>query len=159
MVFESAAWSLFAGVVFCLMGLRLAADAEGHARGVRAWLPSSDLRRLIRAYQAGGAVFLAAGVCAIAGAWLFPETLARALPQQDLARGMRKAAGFLCAFAGLGMVLQKAFEWARPATLPKSLERELGLELDAPDWGGRVASWCGWGLAAAFLAFGCYLLR
>ncbi len=159
MTSDAAAWFLFAGAVFCLMGLRLCADAEGDARSVRAWLPATDLRRLIRAYQAGGAVFLAVGLCALAGVRLFPEALARALPQQHLAGGMRKAAGLLCAFAGLGMILHKAFEWARPGALPRALERELGLELGGPALGERLAGWCGWALAGAFLVFGCYLLR
>ena len=155
---ETRAWLAFAGSAFALMGVNLAAGAEGHAASAADW-PGSTSRSvaaLVAAYRAAGSAFGALGAALIAGAWLGPRGFAALGRPIHLSAPQRLAAGAVLAAAGAGLAYHR-LTLAAPRRLPACLDDGL-LSGDGPTLRRRAASAAAWLLSADFLLFGCFLL-
>ncbi len=159
-------WIAFAGAVFALMGISLAAAARRSAEDALSWErqwrtavgasePIRDeapqRRRLILAYRFGGLLFAAAGL-----ALVFFAVTGRA-PIAIRGGGRESLFGGVF-FTACGAVL--AFNaWVRRGRrAPRFLDGEL-LADGALPIGERVAAACMRGMIALFLLFGLRLLR
>lgn len=149
MTSEQAAWVLFCGASFVLMGAGLFADAPLYAQAARDWQdrlhlgeePGARRReagRLVWAYRAGGLLFAAAGAWLVAALAFFPELLASRLKPPAFGWAGRLFGGMFFAAAGAVLASARAGEWARGRS--------------------RTASfWSGAALAALFLVFAAFL--
>lgn len=158
-------WTAFAGALFTLMGVSLAAGAHRGAEDALSWQrqwraavgapePASDQeprRRLTLAYRAGGAFFalIGLGLLLAAASGHFPFS--------------RRDSGRETLFAGVFFTVCGAFmagnNWLRGGRrAPHFLDGEL-LDYAAPlPPGERVAAACSRGMISLFLIFGVRLL-
>jgi hypothetical protein len=160
-------WAAFAGAMFALMGLSLAASARRSAGDALAWerqrrvalgapeAPGDEeprRRRLTLAHRAGGLFFAAAGVAllilAAAGRAPFP---ARASGREALFGGIF--------FTACGAALAVNAWLRRGRRAPRFLEGELQPGGGSQPIGERVTAACSYGMIGLFLVFGLRLLR
>lgn len=158
-------WAVFAGALFSLMGVSLAADAPRRVTDMLSWVrqwqeasgqpgpqaDAPDRRTLERAYRAVGALFAVAGLVVLAAVLSGRASLAaRERGPGDLAAGLF--------FAACAVVL--AFNaWRRAGRrAPRFLEGELTGQDSPPPLGERLAQACSHGMIALFLVFGVRLL-
>jgi hypothetical protein len=146
---EQAAWVLFCGATFVLMGAGLFADAPIYAQAARDWqerhhlgepsgAPRREAGRLVWAYRAGGVLFAAVGAWLVAALAFFPELLAARLRPPALGWAGRLFGGMFFAAAGAVLASARAGDWARGR--PRS-----------------ASFWSGAALAALFLVFSAFL--
>jgi hypothetical protein len=161
---ETKAWCAFCAAVFLWMGVSLLLGAPDYAGSALDWMAGGEKsslatrRRLTFLYRCFGAAWGAFGL------WLFWKTssdssfLAAHLHRQRLGRVGRSAAGALLFLGGSLLAAVKAAAALRRG---RSLSLEVELELgSAPEaWREKAGRAWGWVIAAAFLAFGAYLLR
>lgn len=159
-------WTAFAGVLFSLMGISLAAGARRGAEDALSWErqwraavgapePARDdeprRRRIALAYRIGGLFFAGAGLGLLyaAGTGQAPY----------LARGGGKDALFGGVFFTACGAVMAVNAWLHRRRAPRFLEGELLAE-DVPlPLGERVSQACSRGMIALFLVFGVRLLR
>jgi hypothetical protein len=159
-------WTAFAGAVFALMGVALAAAARRHAGDALAWDrqwrdaagaprdPRDDKNRLAgleRGYRIGGLAFASAGA-----ALLLAAASGIAF---DVASADRAALPGGIFFTACGLFMAYNGLQRRRSRSPRFL---LGDPLAAEaklDGGERVALFCARALIALFVAFGIRLLR
>lgn len=160
-------WAAFAGALFSLMGLGLAAGARRSAEDALSWErqwrvavgaaePAGDegprRRRLVLAYRLGGAFFLAAGAVLL--------VLAATGRAPFAARpGGREALFGGVFFTACGIVMSINAWLRRRPRAPRFLEGELLADAAPLPPGERVAAACSRGMIALFLVFGLRLLR
>lgn len=152
-------WLAFGGLVFVLMGLSLAGDAEAHARAAAAWRealapaePPDRPRRLVWAYRLFGGSFCALGLWLMLGWEVFG---ARAFPRLGGASPAARAAGGMALLAlGLALAALRLWEW-RASRAPRFVEAEAPR---TDGFGPRLAFWSSWLLIGSFIAFGGLLL-
>lgn len=160
-------WSAFAGVLFSLMGVSLAAAARRNAEDALSWErqwreavgasePVHDEKprrqRLELVYHMGGLFFIGIGI-----GLAYTAATGRA-PFAVRGGGREVLLGGIF-FTVCGVVLAINAWLRRGRRAPRFLEGEL-LAQDAPlPLGERVASACSQGMIALFLAFGLRLLR
>jgi hypothetical protein len=159
-------WTAFAGGLFLLMGISLAAAARRNAEDALSWhrqwsaaVGAPELagnedarrRRLFLAYRLGGALFAAIGL------GLIVSGAAGHLP--FAARESRRDALFGGLFFTASGVIFSLNGWLRGGRrAPRFLDGEL-LDYDAPPpLGERVAAACSRGMIGLSLAFGVRLL-
>lgn len=160
-------WTAFAGALFSLMGLSLAAAARRSADDALNWErqwrvavgapePVRDeeprRRRLVLAYRAGGAIFAAAGLVL-----LYLAATGRA-PFAGRGSGRDALLGGIF-FTACGVVLAVNAWLRRGRRAPRFLEGELLADAAPLPPGERVAGACSRAMIALFLAFGLRLLR
>jgi hypothetical protein len=160
-------WAGFAGLLFSLMGLGLAAGARRSAEDALSWQrqwrvavgatePAGDegprRRRLVLAYRLGGLFFLAAGlVLLFLAATGRAPSVGRSGGRQDLFGGIF--------FTACGLVMSVS-DWLRGRPrAPRFLDGELLDDAAPPPAGERVAAACTRGMIALFFLFGLSLLR
>jgi hypothetical protein len=160
-------WTAFAGALFTLIGISLAAAARRSAEDALSWErqwrtavgapePGRDdeprRRRLILAYRFGGLFFAVAGL-----GLLFAAVTGRA---PFVAReGGREALIGGIFFTACGVVLVVNAWLRRGRRAPRFLEGELLAEGAPLPLGERVAAVCSRAIIALFLVFGLRLLR
>lgn len=159
-------WAAFAGALFALMGVSLAAAARRSAEDALSWErqwrvavgapePAGDeeprRRRLTLWYRLGGVFFAAAGLgLLIAAATGRAPFAGRGAGRDALFGGVF--------FTACGAVLA-VNAWLRRKRAPRFLDGVL-LDPEAPlPFGERVAASCSRAMIVLFLAFGLRLLR
>ena len=158
-------WTAFAGSLFLLMGVALAAAARRNAEDALSWdrqwraavADSGGVRdeekwrrRLVLAYRGGGAFFAAAGLALLGAAAMdIAPIAARASGRGSLLAGLF--------FSACGAVLSVNI-WLRRGRAPRFLDGELQGFDAPPPLGDRVASACSRAMIAVFLLFGLRLL-
>ena len=160
-------WAAFAGALFTLMGISLAAAARRSAEDALSWErqwrtavgaaePVRDeaphRRRLVLAYRVGGIVFAGIGL-----ALLLAAATGRA-PFVLRADGREVLFGGIF-FTACGVVLAANAWLRRGRRAPRFLEGELLAEGAPLPLGERVASACSHAMIALFFLFGLRLLR
>ncbi|MBI2386838.1 MAG: hypothetical protein HYV14_12645 [Elusimicrobia bacterium] len=159
-------WTAFAGALFSLMGVSLAAGARRSAEDALSWErqwraavgapePVRDeeprRRRLVLAYRAGGVFF--------AGAGLVLLVLAATGRAPFAGRGAGREALFGGIFFTVCGLVLAVNAWLHRKRAPRFLDGEL-LDAEAPrPLGERVADFCSRGMIVLFLSFGVRLLR
>jgi hypothetical protein len=159
-------WTAFAGALFSLMGVSLAAAARRSAEDALSWerqwrvavgssAPVGDeeprRRRLVLAYRAGGIFFVGAGAVLL--------VLAAADRASFAVRGSDREALFGGLFFTACGLVMAANAWLHRKRAPRFLSGEL-LDAEAPlPLGERVADFCARGMIVLFLGFGIRLLR
>lgn len=159
-------WAAFAGALFALMGVALAADARGKAEDAVNWErqwraavgapePSRDeaprRRRLALAYRLGGAVFAAFGVVLLVSAATGRGPfVAREVGREALIGGIF--------FTACGAVLAVNGWLRRGRRGPRFLEGVLLADDAPPSPGERIGTACARATIALFLGFGVRLL-
>lgn len=146
MPIEQAAWVVFTGAAFILMGAGLFTDAPIHAQAAQDW--QERIRggvgarrgpdRLVWAYRVGGLLFAAVGAWLLSALALFPEWIAARTRPTLLGSSGQLFGGMFFAVCGALLVSARAGEWVggRPRTL---------------------SFWNGCALAALFIVFGAFL--
>ena len=160
-------WAAFAGALFSLMGVSLAAGARRSADDALNWErqwrvavgasePAGDQEprrsRIVLAYRAGGLIFAAAGAVLLYLAATGRAPFAGRGSGRDALLG-----GVFFVACGLAMALN-VWMRRRPRA-PRFLEGELLADAAPLPLGERVAAACSYGMIALFLAFGVRLLR
>lgn len=155
---ETRAWLAFAGSAFALMGVSLAAGAEGHAASAADWPGSTgrSLAALVAAYRAAGSAFAAIGSAFVAAAWLGPRGFSALGRPIHLDGPQRLLAGGLLAAVGAGLAYHRLTLTA-PRRLPAGLD-DGSIAGEGTRLRRRAASAAAWLLSADFLLFGCFLL-
>jgi hypothetical protein len=159
-------WLAFGGLVFLLMGLSLACDAETHARSVLQWqksLGQGPARRrgdgpegLVAAYRFFGATFIGVGLWLLGGLFLFHGRSLERVSPPALQGAAQALAGALFCLVGLGVGGLRA--WTLGSARSWSF-----IDADEPrsrvPFRRRVAAASRWLLIASFVGFGLLLLR
>jgi hypothetical protein len=162
---SSALWIAFGGLVFLLMGLSLACDAEAHARSVTQWQKSlgpaapasgrAGSERLVAGYRFVGVAFSLAGLWLLAGLLVFRGRLLGRVSAPSLSGPGQALAGALFSVIGLGFGALRA--WSAVAARSYAFV-EAEREAASATLRRRVAAASGWLLIATFVFFGLLLL-